>query len=567
MFLLFGAFFAGIITVLAPCVLPLLPVIIGGSVSGNVADKRRPYIIAASLAVSLILFTVLLKATTLLIDVPPQIITYISGGIIVGLGIVFLFPKLYETVIIKLNLQAKSQQLLGQGSGKGAVVGAIITGAALGPVFSSCSPVYAYILATVLPVNFGVAMLYMVAYVLGLSLMLLLIGFLGQKLVRRLKFASNPRGWFSRIVAILFIVVGLLVITGYDKKLQTFVSEHTPFNFDKLSAQLIPNKNKLGEAEGVLNVQATKAPEFTGLEGWINSDPKTLESLKGKVVLVDFWTYSCINCIRTQPYLKEWYSNYKDSGFEIIGIHAPEFAFERDPKNVEVAAKKAGLTYPIALDNNFSTWNAFNNQYWPSSYLIDKDGNIRRYHGGEGEYKETEQAIRALLAEKGGRVPDSMSNALNNIVPVTNNQTPETYLGTKRASNYEGSPALSTGTKNYTATSSISRLNNWTLGGSWKVDGDGITAVQDSVIKIRFAAKELYFVTGNTANNAKIDLLLNGKPIGQLGSFGDDVKDSSVIVNQAQLYRAVKFNEFQKDNVLEIRVPAGVQLNAFTFGS
>ena len=567
MFLLFGAFFAGIITVLAPCVLPLLPVIIGGSVSGNVADKRRPYIIAASLAVSLILFTVLLKATTLLIDVPPQIITYISGGIIVGLGIVFLFPKLYETVIIKLNLQAKSQQLLGQGSGKGAVVGAIITGAALGPVFSSCSPVYAYILATVLPVNFGVAMLYMVAYVLGLSLMLLLIGFLGQKLVRRLKFASNPRGWFSRIVAILFIVVGLLVITGYDKKLQTFVSEHTPFNFDKLSAQLIPNKNKLGEAEGVLNVQATKAPEFTGLEGWINSDPKTLESLKGKVVLVDFWTYSCINCIRTQPYLKEWYSNYKDSGFEIIGIHAPEFAFERDPKNVEVAAKKAGLTYPIALDNNFSTWNAFNNQYWPSSYLIDKDGNIRRYHGGEGEYKETEQAIRALLAEKGGRVPDSMSNALNNIVPVTNNQTPETYLGTKRASNYEGSPALSTGTKNYTATSSISRLNNWTLGGSWKVDGDGITAVQDSVIKIRFAAKELYFVTGNTANNAKIDLLLNGKPIGQSGSSGDDVKDSSVIVNQAQLYRAVKFNEFLKDNVLEIRVPAGVQLNAFTFGS
>lgn len=567
MFLLFGAFFAGIITVLAPCVLPLLPVIIGGSVSGNIADKRRPYIIAASLAVSLILFTVLLKATTLLIDVPPQVITYISGGIIVGLGIVFLFPKLYETVIIKLNLQAKSQQLLGKGSGKGAVVGAIITGAALGPVFSSCSPVYAYILATVLPVNFGVAMLYMVAYVLGLSLMLLLIGFLGQKLVRRLKFASNPRGWFSRIVAILFIVVGLLVITGYDKKLQTYVSEHTPFNFDKLSAQLIPNKNKLGEADGVLNVQATKAPEFTGLEGWINSDPKTLESLKGKVVLVDFWTYSCINCIRTQPYLKEWYSTYKDSGFEIIGIHAPEFAFERDPKNVETAAKKAGLTYPIALDNNFSTWNAFNNQYWPSSYLIDKDGNIRRYHGGEGEYKETEQAIRALLAEKGGKVPDSMSSALNNTVPVTNDQTPETYLGTKRASNYEGSPALSIGTKNYTAASTISRVNNWTLGGSWKVDGDGITAMQDSVIKIRFAAKELYFVTGNSANNVKLDLLLNGKPIGQSGSSGDDVKDSSITVNQAQLYRAVKFKTFQKDNVLEIRVPAGVQLNAFTFGS
>jgi cytochrome c biogenesis protein CcdA/thiol-disulfide isomerase/thioredoxin len=568
MFLLFGAFFAGIITVLAPCVLPLLPVIIGGSVSGNVSDKRRPYIIAASLAVSLILFTVLLKATTLLISVPPQVITYISGGIIVGLGIVFLFPMLYETVIIKLNLQAKSQQLLGKGSGRGAVIGAIITGAALGPVFSSCSPVYAYILATVLPVNFGVAMLYMVAYVLGLSLMLLLVGFLGQKLVRKLKFASNPRGWFTRIVAILFIVVGLLVITGYDKKLQTYVSEHTPFNFDKLSAQLIPSKNQLASASGVLNVKATKAPEFTGLSGWINSDPLTLAQLKGKVVLVDFWTYSCINCIRTQPYLKSWYSTYKDSGFVIVGVHAPEFAFERDPKNVADAAKKAGLTYPIALDNNFATWNAYNNQYWPSSYLIDKQGNIRRIEQGEGGYQETEQAIRQLLSTDGGSVPaaSSMANASDS-APVSSGQTPETYLGTDKASNYEGNPSLTVGTNTYTPSDTISRVNNWTLGGSWTVTSDGIKAEKDSVIKIRFAAKELYFVTANTVDNAKVDLLLNGQPISQTGSAGDDVTDSSVNVNQAQLYRAVKFASFQKDNVLELHVPAGVQLNTFTFGS
>lgn len=221
MFLLLGAFFAGIITVLAPCVLPLLPIIIGGSITGDVQDKRRPFIIAASLAISLIVFTLLLKATTLLIDIPPQAITYVSGGIIVGIGILLLFPTLYERMILFFNLQAKSQELLGKSGGKGAVIGAIITGAALGPVFSSCSPVYAYILATVLPVNFGVAMAYMVAYVLGLSLMLLLIGFVGQKFVRRLKFASNPHGWFNRAVAVIFIVVGLLVVTGYDKKLQT----------------------------------------------------------------------------------------------------------------------------------------------------------------------------------------------------------------------------------------------------------------------------------------------------------------------------------------------------------
>ena len=566
MLLLLGAFFAGLITVLAPCVLPLLPVIIGGSVSGNVHDKRRPLIIAASLAVSLILFTVLLKATTLFINIPPQVITYISGGIIIGLGIVFLFPMLYEWVIIKLNIQAKSQQLLGKGSGKGAIIGAIITGAALGPVFSSCSPVYAYILATVLPVNFAEAMLYMVAYVLGLSLMLLLIGFLGQKFVRKLKWASNPRGWFSRIVAILFIVVGLLVVTGYDKKMQTYVSEHTPFNFDKLSAQLIPDKTKREAADGVLNVKSTKAPEFVGLENWINSDPKTLESLKGKVVLIDFWTYSCINCIRTQPYLKEWYNTYKDSGFEIIGVHAPEFAFERTPKNVEDAAKKAGLTYPIALDNDFATWNAFNNQYWPASYLIDKEGNIRRYHGGEGEYKETEQAIRALLAEGGGKVPEKTTMALNGTVPVTSDQSPETYLGTKRSSNYVGSPRLLQGTNTFTS-GSLDRVNAWTLGGEWEVTSEGVIARKDSTLKFRFAAKEMYFVTANQVENAKIEVLLDGKPISQNDAAGDDVKDSMITVNNAQLYKAVKFDKLRPDSTIEFRVPAGVQLNVFTFGS
>lgn len=566
MLLLLGAFFAGLITVLAPCVLPLLPVIIGGSISGNIHDKRRPIIIAASLAVSLILFTVLLKATTLLINIPPQVITYISGGIIVGLGIVFLFPALYEWVIVKLNIQPKTQQLLGKGSGKGAVVGAIITGAALGPVFSSCSPVYAYILATVLPVNFGEAMLYMVAYVLGLSLMLLLIGFIGQKFVRKLKFASNPRGWFSRIVAILFIIVGLLVITGYDKRLQTYVSEHTPFNFDKLSAQLIPSKSGREDADGVLNVKSTKAPEFVGLEHWINSDPKTLESLRGKVVLIDFWTYSCINCIRTQPILKEWYSTYKDSGFEIIGVHAPEFAFERNPDNVAEAAKKAGLSYPIALDNDFKTWNAFNNQYWPSSYLIDKEGNIRRYHGGEGEYKETEQAIRALLAENGGSVPQKTTSALSSATPVSDKQSPETYLGTKRASNYVGTPRLLAGTATFTP-GELSRINAWTLGGEWQVTAEGIVAKNESVLKFRFAAKEMYFVTANAVDNAQIEVLLNGTPISQTGFAGDDVKDSIITVNGAQLYKAVKFDAFKPDSTLELRVPAGVQLNVFTFGS
>lgn len=564
MLLLLGAFFAGIITVLAPCVFALLPIIIGGSISGNVHDKRRPFIITASLAISLIVFTLLLKVTTLFIDISPSSITYISGGIIVALGIITLFPQIYERIILFFNLQAKSQQLLGAGSGKGAVIGAIITGAALGPVFSSCSPVYAYLLATVLPVNFGLAMVYIVAYVVGLSIMLLLIGFLGQKLVRKIRFASNPRGWFQRAVAILFIVVGLLIITGYDKKFQTYVSENTLFNFDGLSAQLIPGGAAETNGE-ILNVKEPyKAPEIQGIESWINSNPQKIADLKGKVVLIDFWTYSCINCIRTQPYLKEWYSTYKNSGFEIVGVHAPEFAFEKVKANVEDAVKKAGITYPVGLDNDFTTWNAYENRYWPGTYLIDKEGNVRRTHAGEGGYKETEQAIRTLLGENGGTVPEKMSS-LSEGSTSSSKETPETYLGTRKASDFIGTQRLLRGEYVFTS-ADLPEVNDWTLGGTWNVTSEGITAVKNSTFKIRIAAKDVYLVTGSDSKGS-IGVTLNGKPISQTKDAGSDIKDSQLSVSMAQLYRVASFDSFTSDATVELTVPAGIQLNTFTFGS
>lgn len=562
MLLLLGAFFAGIITVFAPCVFALLPVVIGGSMSGDVQDKRRPFIIAASLAVSLIVFTLLLKVTTLFIDVPPMVITGISGAIIVLLGLTLLFPTVYDRLIIALNLQARSQRLLSKSSGKGKFIGPIITGAALGPVFSSCSPVYAYILATVLPVNFGVAMSYILAYVLGLSAMLLLVGFFGQKLVRRLKWASNPRGWFTRIVAVLFIVVGMLIITGYDKNFQTYVSENTPFNFDAISAKLIPGGTTTSR-DGVLNVEPYKAPEITGISQWINGGPQTIEGLKGKVVLVDFWTYSCINCIRTQPYLKDWHSTYKDSGFEIIGVHAPEFSFEKNITNVKKAVKDAGLDYPVGLDNDFSTWAAYKNQYWPASYLIDAEGNVRRVHYGEGGYKETEQAIRDLLSSAGKSLPSPTERA--NGATSSDAETPETYLGTKRAGNYVGEQRLISGQRAYSL-ANLDAVNKWTLGGTWNVSGEGITAVAGSTLRIRVVAKDMYMVTGAGANGA-IVVTVNGKPVSQTSFAGRDITNSQVVVSMAQLYRIVDFDRFTPDATVELSVPAGVQLNTFTFGS
>ncbi len=566
MLLLIGSFIAGLLTVLAPCVLPLLPIIIGGSLSGN-KDKRRPYIIAASLAVSLILFTLLLKATTLLINIPPESINYISGAIIIVLGVLTLFPQLYEKVISKLGIQSRSQRLLGKSTqNKDSILGPIITGAALGPVFSSCSPVYAYIIATILPGSFAEAMAYIVSYVLGLSIALLAIGILGQRFVHKIKWATNPSGAFQRVIAVLFILVGLLVFTNSARAVQTWVSQNTPFNFDALSAKLIPASD-IETNKNILNVEKPyEAPKFEGLESWINSRPLTNEDLKGKVTLVDFWTYSCINCIRTQPYLRGWYDTYKSSDFQIIGVHAPEFAFEQLPANVKKAAEDAKLTYPIALDNDFTTWNNYGVRYWPSAFLIDADGQVRRVHFGEGEYKETEQGIRALLKEAGKPVPESMFISGASDVPVSKEQTPETYMGSKRAGNYVGQTRLFAGqTEPFVAEETLAK-DKWTLGGDWTIDSEKITARSAATLKFNVSAKEVYMVASSDQEQS-IGVSLNNTPISNTNAAGSNISNSSVRVQAAQLYRLVEFSELRQNQIIELQVPAGVSINVFTFGS
>jgi cytochrome c biogenesis protein CcdA/thiol-disulfide isomerase/thioredoxin len=567
MFLLFGAFLAGMLTVLAPCVLPLLPVIIGGSVVGDTKNKKRPILIAASLAVSIITFTLLLKATTLLINIPPNSINYFSGGLILTIGLVTLFPSVYARVIAKLGIEQNSQKALSKGyNNRREYIGPIVTGAAMGPVFSSCSPVYAYILATVLPSNFSQAIVYIISYVLGLSLLLLVVGYYGQGFVRKLKFASNPRGWFQRGIAILFIVVGLAVLTGSDAKFQTFVSQHTPFDFDALSSKFLPSTGHEATNNGIYNVKPYQAPQFVGLTNWINSKPLTESQLRGKVVLVDFWTYSCINCIRNNPYLEKWYQTYKSDGLVVIGMHAPEFSFEKVPANVETAVKNQHLTYPVALDNNFSTWNAFHNQSWPTSYLINPKGQVVRVHSGEGEYSQEEDAIRQLLIANGADLNDKMLVANNVSVPVTSQQTPETYLGSDKETDYEGTPALGVAPEStFTPTTALDK-NDWTLGGTWEVDGQYIVAKGNSTLSFHVAARDVY-VVGGSSTPQSVGVSLDGKPISSTGNAGADVKNSSVTIGESQLYRLVHFSKFTTGDTVTLTVPNGVQFNVFTFGS
>jgi cytochrome c biogenesis protein CcdA/thiol-disulfide isomerase/thioredoxin len=572
MLFLLGAFVAGLLTVVAPCVLPLLPIIIGGSVRGDARNKLRPLVIAAALAVSLIVFTLLLKLTTLAINLPPQAINYFSGGLIVLLGIFMLLPFQYAQLMARIGIERRAQEVLGSGyRSRRNLIGPIITGAALGPVFSSCSPVYGYILATVLPANFAQAFAYIIAYVVGLSLVLLAIGYYGQRFVGRIRFASNPKGWFQRGLAILFILVGLLVLTGSALKVQTYVSEHTPFDFDGLSAQLIPKKGqKKLDNSSLYNVAAYNEPEFTGLQDWINSPPLTLAGLKAqhKVVLVDFWTYSCINCIRSDVYTKAWYNLYHTSGLVVVGIHAPEFAFEQVPANVQKAVTADGITYPVALDNNLATWNAFNNQYWPAQYLIDANGQVRRQQFGEGDYHDTEEAIRGLLQAAGDKVPTQTYTTGKEVVPSSPVETPETYFGTDRADTYTGTTTLGSGSSNtatYKPATSLD-VNDWTLGGSWQVEGSDIVARGNSTLTIRVAAKNVYLVGGSTAP-VNIGVTIDGQPASSANAAGSDVQNGVLPVNGDRLYNLVDYQQFTSNGLVQISVPDGVQLNTFTFGS
>lgn len=393
---------AGLLTVAAPCVLPLLPVILGGSVNARAGERWRPFVIAGSLVASLVLFTLLLKASTVAIGIDPRVWTSISGGLLLFLGLTMLFPGAWSRVTAALRIDSGSHALLAGAHGRSnRMASAVLTGAALGPVFSSCSPMYAWVIATVLPASPALGMVYLGLYCVGVAIALLAIALLGRRLLARVGWAADPRGWFARTVAVVFILVGLSVLSGFDKAVQTKLVEADPIGIVRIEQLLLP-----GEAAGAAAVSTApavdptvpRAAEFTGLTDWINSEPLTMADLRGKVVLVDFWTYSCVNCKNTQSHLNAWHDSFAADGLVIVGVHAPEFAFEKKPANVQQAVTEAGIAYPVALDNDFATWRAYDNRAWPTRYLIDQNGGVRFVHIGEGAYDETEAKIRELLA-------------------------------------------------------------------------------------------------------------------------------------------------------------------------
>jgi cytochrome c biogenesis protein CcdA/thiol-disulfide isomerase/thioredoxin len=578
------SFIAGMLTVLAPCILPLLPVIIGGSVSGE-SSFRRAVIIVASLGVSVFVFTLVLKVSTAFITIPQFYWQLLSGGLLFFFGIVTFAPHLWDLVPGTTRLYRSSNKLLGSGYLRQNIGGDVLMGAALGPVFSSCSPTYFVILAAVLPAHFATGIVYLLAYTLGLCLFLLLIALLGQRVALSLGVATDPKGWFKKAIGIVFMVVGVAIVLGFDKKIeaafpagafgeigieQGFLNtQSTSTSTTSSSTPLTqtPHGTFLSSLEKSLRYQ--KAPELVSPDGYLNTNgqPISLKQFLGnKVVLVDFWDYSCINCQRTFPYLKAWYEKYKDQGLVIIGVHTPEFAFEQLQSNVDDAAKRFGLTYPIVLDNHYQTWNAFQNEYWPREYLIDIDGYIVHDHSGEGEYDQTETAIQQALAERASRLNTTTTIATSTIaVPaadLSGVQSPETYFGANR-NEYLGNGSAGVQGMQHFVFPDSAKPNRLYLGGTWDISPEYAEAKAGSAAEFLYSAHDVYIVTTSVGGPARVKVLRDGKPVGALGGSDVDPKTSETVINGDRLYTLIH-DPLPGIHTIEIQIESGT-LDAYTF--
>ncbi len=587
MTLLFISFIAGVLTILAPCILPLLPVIVGRSISDTTLSKRRVFVVIISLGLSVILFTLILKVSTLFVNIPEDVWKYISGGIIFIFGLITLFPSLWENLSFTAKLNQSSNKVLMQGYQKNNIFGDVIVGASLGPVFSACSPTYFVILATVLPASPFLGITYLLTYTIGLCVALLFVSLVGQKLMQKLGIVSDPRGWLKRVLGVIFILVSIGILTGYDKKIQISLLDAGFFDVTKVEQNLLDNNNSVDnqatqnteESDEVMNKSLDDeredetitfltpeekqknfilAPDLSTIDGYINTngEPITISQYKGKkVVLLDIWTYSCINCQRTIPYLKTWNKEYESEGLVIIGLHTPEFAFERIQKNVEDAVKSFGITYPVVLDNDFSTWTAYHNQYWPRKYLIDVDGYIVYDHAGEGAYEQTEKAIQAALKELNSRLNTNVSvkNTISNpsgAISVSPHQvnSPETYFGSGRNEYLANGAKFTSGTQTLTTPDTID-LNKLYLGGTWIFNSEYAQSTGGS-ISFKYNAKNVYFVA-SSKDGAQLEVYIDGK------------LDHTIFIQSNKLYDVVKGSEYGEHTLL-LKIKNG-SLDAYTF--
>jgi cytochrome c biogenesis protein CcdA/thiol-disulfide isomerase/thioredoxin len=570
MFLVLLAYFGGVLTILSPCILPVLPFVFARS------DQPFRKSGLPLLAGMVITFAVVASLATVGGGwaVRANQFGRVAALVLFALfGLTLLFSSLAERLsrpLVQLGnrLSANSDSgasvlnsfLLGIGTGllwapcAGPILGLILTGAAL----QGASARTALLLLT---------------YAAGAATSLAVALLAGGRLFAAMKRGLGVEEWIRRALGVAVLAAVVAVAFGLDRGVLTRLSLASTGNLEqRLLDRVHPPKPIL--VTQTIDVSDSVKPDLSGATAWINSPPITFGSLHGKVVLVDFWTYSCINCLRTLPYIKAWNEKYKDSGLVIIGVHTPEFPFEKDEANVRKAVKDLGITYPVPMDNNYKIWRSFNNEYWPADYFIDATGTVRFHHFGEGAYDESEKWIRTLLQEENHAPLPQTATAIaasgtEAAADSGDVQSPETYVGYARAADFASPGGFNEDDPQSYRTPTALTLNQWALAGKWKDEDQLATslAAEDS-ISYRFHARDLHLVLGPAADGkpVRFHVTLDGQAPGANHGVDTDA-DGYGVVTGDRLYQLIRQQGSIHDRTfrIEFLVP-GVRAYSFTFG-
>lgn len=560
------SFIAGILTIAAPCILLPLPIILGGSVGQN--SKARPLWITVGFILSFAGIALLANFLFQNLNVNPNILRT-SAIVLLGIFAVFMiwptpFEKLMTHTSSLINRAGRAGRAAGNGNFGGFILGLVI-----GIIWAPCAgPILGSILTLIaLQKDTAQASLMLISYAFGAGLPMLVIAYGGQILTTKIRVIAKYSKKLQQIFGILLVFLAIAIYFQYDTVIQAKLVENFPSLTAKVETNLINSLNNsenpsqhsqniipLNEPVNLVPLKGKiefknygPAPELTGIYKWLNSDPLTIESLKGKVILVDFWTYTCINCIRTLPYVTKWYDTYKDKGLIVIGVHTPEFAFEKETGNVTIGISRNNINYPVAQDNDYATWNAFKNQFWPAKYLIDKDGNIVYTHFGEGEYDHTENAIRQLLGLE-GEVREENGRNLSKV------KSPEMYFGLTRLENFttEGVRPINK-LQTYRFPGELQE-NTFALEGQWKFNSDSASLEKDGgKVKLHF-------------NSGKVHMVAKSLIPQTLKITVDAKIKKDVFITESELYTIFDSEDYN-NHVLEIEIPkSGFEAFTFTFG-
>jgi cytochrome c biogenesis protein CcdA/thiol-disulfide isomerase/thioredoxin len=582
------AVLAGAGTALSPCVLPVLPALLA---SGGAGGRRRPLGVVLGLSLTFAITIVGIAKVADGVGLGSDPLRAVAVVVLLGAGAVLLIPRLGERIEARMSrMAAFGPRSRGDGFRSG-----LLVGAALGFVYTPCAgPILAAVISVGAATGRSVAV--GIAYTLGSAAVLLALTLGGRTIFERVRAAGRGPA-LQRTLGAIMVATALIIITGEDVRFDQYIAQHIPevnltATLEKSHAvesrlhEITGRKARFtasvgtpvavhGASQATLLADARKlpalatAPEFKETEDWFNTGagghsntPLTLAGLRGRVVLIDFWTYTCINCIRTLPYLKAWNAAYRNEGLTIVGVETPEFSFEHDAANVASAISTFGIKYPVVQDNEYGTWDAYNNEYWPADYLIDAHGHVRYVAFGEGDYDKTESAIRALLAEAGYRV-GGKGHPSGVIVP-SDEATPETYLGTARAQGWVNGPVG--GEHDYgSGTHPNLELDTFAYTGTWNISEQPAVAGANAGLEANVQGRHVYLVLSSAGKVPRhVEVLLEGRRI-PAADAGADVHNGIVTVRGERLYTLVSLPHDEHHH-LTLRFEPGVTGYAFTFG-